>query len=137
MNAILVRKEKSDKQVLGELIIYDANGLEVFTCKTLELPDKDNEKYVSCIPEGKYTVVPRKSKKYKEHFHVTNVPNRSYILIHFGNYYTDILGCILVGTAHTDINGDGYRDVTSSSATMKKLVKAAPDGFILDIVYEA
>ncbi len=75
----------------------------------------------------------RTSQKYKRHFHVTNVPGRSYILIHPGNYHTQILGCILPGKSLVDIDGDGYRDVTSSKATLNKLLELAPDGFKLVI----
>lgn len=54
--------------------------------KTLELPWRDNKQRLSCIPKGTYKVVRRNSSKYGNHFHVTSVQNRSYILIHFGNY---------------------------------------------------
>ena len=75
----------------------------------------------------------RYSTKYKNHFHVLDVPNRSYILIHHGNYHKHTLGCILVGKTLTDINGDGYRDVTSSVATMNALNKVLPETFKLTI----
>ena len=45
----------------------------------------------------------------------------------------DILGCILVGLASKDINGDGYKDVTSSVKDMKKLLKVVPQEFTLTI----
>jgi hypothetical protein len=67
-------------QTLGELVIGN------FKCKTLELAWKDNANKISCIPEGVYTVVPRHSAKYGRHLHITNVPGRSFVLIHWGNY---------------------------------------------------
>lgn len=105
----------------------------VFTCKTLELPWRDNQYQISCIPKGNYNVVRRWSEKYGNHFHVLGVPGRNYILIHVGNYYTEIRGCILVGTSHTDINRDGYRDVTSSKVTMNRLLELMPKSFTLTI----
>jgi len=124
---ILKRFEYSDKQTLGHLLI---NGVYF---KTLELGWHDNKKRVSCIPKGTYDVVKRNSPKYGAHFHILNVPNRDYILIHHGNFYTDILGCILVGTQHTDINGDGLRDVVNSKVAMAQLNKLLPDSFKLTI----
>lgn len=132
-----------DSQTEGELEVYDEDTGELeFTCKTLELPWRDNERNVSCIPEGFYDVVPRQSPKYGNHLHVTGVDGRSLILIHYGNYagspnprtgLPDIRGCILVGKQHTDITGDGIKEVTSSKATMKALMDVAPDGFVLEI----
>jgi len=46
----------------------------------------------------------------------------------------DILGCILVGLNLTDINGDGYQDVTSSRVAMNKLLKVMSDEFELEII---
>ena len=125
----LVRLIHEKEQTLGYLF----KGLDKIAC-TLELEWKDNQQQVSCIPTGCYKVVRRWSEKYKHHWHILDVPNRSYILIHSGNYHTQILGCVLVGNNHTDINGDGYRDVTSSKNTMKKLLNILPNKFDLDIV---
>lgn len=133
MKVLIKRFQDDEKQTLGTLKVVDEHGKIVFDCFTLELADKDNQKQISCIPLGEYKVVKRNSKKYGNHFWVQDVPNRSMILIHHGNYHTDILGCILVGTAHQDINKDGYRDVVNSKATMKKLVGVLPDDFQLVI----
>ena len=123
-----------DKQTLGLLLLHDESCKEIFSCYTLELPDKDNKKEISRIPCGDYKVVIRASKKYGPHFQVKNVKGRSFILIHAGNYFTQIRGCILVGSDVKDINGDGVLDVVSSGKTLKKLLELAPDGFDLTII---
>ncbi len=128
------RQPSDDKQTLGEMNIYKDNTI-IYNCKTLELAWKNNEKRVSCIPTGQYKVKKRNSAKYGDHFHVQDVTNRDYILIHHGNYHSDILGCILVGQAHTDINKDGYKDVTSSKNTMAKLNELLPEAFDM-VVWE-
>ncbi|PSR57252.1 hypothetical protein AHMF7605_10485 [Adhaeribacter arboris] len=110
---------------LGSQVIYN--------CKSLELPWRNNKPKVSCIPPGIYQVVKRNSPKYGDHFHIQDVPGRDYILIHQGNYHTDILGCILPGQAHTDINGDGLRDVTNSKNTLRMLLSLFPESFTLTI----
>lgn len=133
MEARLERLNKSDKQTLGILTLFD-EGTEVFRCHTLELPWKDNQRQVSCIPVSEYDVVPRTSPKFGNHLHVTNVSDRDYILIHPGNYYTQILGCILPGDGLSDINADGEQDVLNSKKTLNKILDIAPDGFTLTIV---
>jgi len=114
-----------------------------FECDTLELPWRDNERNVSCIPEGVYVVVPRHSPKYGNHLHVTGVNGRSLILIHWGNYAAsanprtgtpDIRGCILVGYGYADLDGDGYPEITRSRDAFNALMAAHPDGFELSVV---
>lgn len=132
MKVIIDRLTEGEKQTEGLLTVY--NGEEkIFNCYTLELPWLDNAKRISCIPKGVYNVEKRQSTKYKHHFHVLDVPNRSYILIHQGNYNWHTKGCILVGATLTDINADGLRDTTSSVATMNKLNKILPHTFKLEI----
>jgi len=134
MRVEIERTEKSEHQTLGTLRIFDDKGFPFWQCKTLELPDKDNKQRVSCIPEGKYKVLKRESAKYGWHFHITGVPNRTLILIHSANFVRQLLGCIAVGLSHTDIDGDGLRDVTSSKNTLKGLNDKLPDSFELTIL---
>jgi hypothetical protein len=132
MKAELIRQNYTDKQVTGVLRIL--NGEKVLaTYFTLELAWKNNERKVSCIPKGTYTCVARVSPKYGRHYHVTNVPNRDLILIHHGNYHTDILGCILIGKGRADLNKDGIIDVTQSKIAMAEFVAMMPDKFDLTI----
>jgi Family of unknown function (DUF5675) len=133
MKMIINRYQSSDKQTLGEMTVMDDSGDEVFSCKTLELPWKDNQSNVSCIPTATYTVKSRYSDRFKNHFHIQDVPNRTWILIHPGNYYTQIQGCVLVGEGFADINKDGYMDVVSSKHTMSKLLELMPDEYELVI----
>lgn len=133
MKAVLTRQPSSDKQTLGELVLFDGDK-KIFSCKTLELPWKDNKRQVSCIPKGEYEVVFRDKGKFRRHYHVKNVPGRTWILIHTGNYHSQILGCILVGNAFSDINADGYLDVINSRKTLDALLSHAPEGFKLEII---
>lgn len=133
MRAILVRLEEGNNQTLGELNVY--SGIErLFSCKTLELPYVMNLTGISCIPKGNYTVVPRYSDKYKNHYHVLDVHNRTHILIHVGNYKTQTEGCILIGESFAYINDDELLDISSSRKTLKELIKVAPEGFKLDVI---
>lgn len=132
IKATLTRKEYETKQTLGDLEVADS-GNKIFNCKTLELPWLNNQRNISCIPNGTYTVVKRMSEKYGTHFQILNVPDRSMILIHCGNYYSHTQGCILVGSNYQDINKDDMRDVIESKNTLIKLYALMPDKFELKI----
>jgi len=90
---------RSNQGTLG-MIYYDG-----FKCYTLELPWKENARNVSCIPKGSYEVKMRLSPKYGQAYWVSDVPDRSFILIHSGNwagdkskgFKTHVNGCILLG----------------------------------------
>lgn len=121
MRMEIKRLQDDGVQTLGELRLYDREGKQIFYCKTLELSYKNNQRRISCIPKGNYQVLKRYSPKYGRHFHILNVRGRDWILIHQGNFHFQILGCVLVGRDHIDINGDGRKDVTFSKLTMQKL----------------
>jgi len=64
-------------------------------CKTIELPWKNNETKVSCIPEGKYFIKKQYSQKFQWHLEVLDVKNRSLILFHpANNALLELNGCI-------------------------------------------
>lgn len=131
--AVIIRLNADDRQTLGRLYLFD--GLDnVFNCTTLELPFKANLRNISCVPPGQYEVKPRNSKKYGDHYIIENVHERSYILLHVANYYTDLRGCIGVGKTFANINEDYYKDITNSRHTLKALLNHAPEGFSLTIV---
>lgn len=116
-NVTITRITDDGKETIGTLTAQN-NGA-TFTCKTLELPWKDNKNDISCIPKGTYQVLYKFwPKKLKYTYEVQNVPNRSGIKIHSGNYFSDVLGCILLGSNLVDLNGDGEIDVASSRQTI-------------------
>ena len=129
MKVFIKRTKQDDFQTLGELTIPDAG----FSCKTLELPWKINERRESCIPAGTYQVEKRFSDKFKHHFHILDVPDGDFILIHHGNFKKDVKGCILVDHDFFDLDSDGPMDVTSSKKTMAALNEILPDDFELEI----
>lgn len=71
-------------------------------CKTIELPWKNNQPRVSCIPEGGYRLRRRHSPRFREHFEVMDVKDRKYILFHAGNDAgKELRGCIAPVLQHT------------------------------------
>ena len=96
INLLLIRDTFTEESTIGELFI---NGERI--CDTLERPYFNNQRNISCIPEGVYPVrlrLPRESAT-RDYLHllVQEVPNRDWILFHRGNTAKDTSGCILVG----------------------------------------
>jgi hypothetical protein len=125
MKEILLKRFSDDtKQTLGVLSFIKNDG-QLFVCKTLELPWKNNQSNVSCIPAGSYTCKYTKSNRMSMEkgrdiftYEVLNVPGRGGIRIHSANYFFQLLGCIALGDAHQDINSDNEQDVVHSGATI-------------------
>ena len=116
INLLLIRDTFSKKSTIGELFI---NGERI--CDTLENPWIDNQRNVSCIPEGVYPVrlrLPRESAT-RDYLHllVQEVPNRDFILVHRGNFPSQTQGCILVGL------GTEQDVVHNSTLAMDLLIK--------------
>jgi len=116
INLLILRDTFSDQSTIGELFL---NG-ERF-CDTLELPYRDNQRSISCIPVGEYKVrlrYPRESAT-RDYLHliVEDVKDRSYILFHRGNTAKDTRGCILVG------QGSQQDIVHNSTLAMDLLIK--------------
>lgn len=100
----LVRLQTSDQGTLGRLISHDGN----FQCLTLELPWRENQFNISCIPAGTYPAKPQHSPRFNKTLYRlddSETAPRSAILIHAGNtagdtskgYQSDAQGCILLG----------------------------------------
>lgn len=136
IKAKLIRLIQENVQTLGKLYFFDKDLNEIFNCVTLELPDRQNKRRISRVNSGKYECVLRCSETYGWHYHLCDVEGRTLILIHFGNFYYNTQGCILIGNNFSDINKDGKRDVTSSKKTLNKMLKIIPNKFELLIINE-
>ena len=105
--AFLLRETTSDQGTEGKLLF------DTFSCFTLELPWRDNQSNISCIPSGEYDATIRKSPKFGVTYWVLEVPDRSYILIHSANVAGDVSrgfkshlnGCIALGRKRGTIYG--------------------------------
>lgn len=96
MEALLLRTYHPDG-VNGVLLFY---GEEI--CRTVELPWKDNNPGISCIPEGRYDLRRRFSPRFRNHFEILGVPGRKYILFHAANdALKELRGCIAPVLQHT------------------------------------
>lgn len=135
MKITLIREEPQDYGTFGTITLPDGKQFD-----TLELPDKDNKRQISCIPKGIYQCNIINSPKFGQVYGVLNVPNRANILIHAGNYggdvekgyRSDILGCILLGKGRGKLNDQPV--VVSSKVALKEFMAALNNGpFELEI----
>ena len=98
INLLIIRDTFTEESTIGELFL---NGERM--CDTLENPYINNERNISCIPEGEYKVRLRLARESatRDYLHllVQDVPNRDWILFHRGNSAKDTSGCVLVGFA--------------------------------------
>lgn len=99
------------------------NGLTI--CATIELPWKNNGTRISCIPEGRYSLIKRYSPHLKDHLMLKDVPDRQYILIHpANNALLELEGCIAPVSLITGI-GQGIQSVPA----MKKIISILAHAF--------
>lgn len=88
----MLRVGSSEKGTFGVL----RSGQVPFAL-TLELPDRENQENISCIPAGVYRCRRVVSPKFGDVFELTQVPGRTHVLIHKANFLMDLRGCIAVG----------------------------------------
>lgn len=113
-----------ETETLGS--IYSPLGFMI--AKTMELPWRDNNRSISCIPEGLYRVIyqPPKPGRAYEYFRLPNVSGRSGILIHRITYVKDLKGCIGVGSRFRDFNNDGVPDMEESGKKLQWMIENMP-----------
>lgn len=110
---VLLERQFLSECTLGHLII---NGREF--CKTLERPWKENQRNISCIPNGDYICQKRFSVKFGICFELINVIDRGGILIHAGNLVRHSRGCILLGENYGIL--ESQQAILNSRKTMQR-----------------
>jgi hypothetical protein len=87
----------------------------------------------SCVPDGEYRLIPHDSQRFPGTYALVNESlgvwyqtrpsgqtwGRTAILIHVGNRVLDVVGCIAIGKAFGELQGD--RAVLNSGAAMNEL----------------
>lgn len=102
------------------------SGLDNYV--SLELPDRDNQINVSCIPEGLYLVEPDSTGRHK-FYRFNNVTGRTDIEMHPASDVQHLLGCIGLGVCFT-----AKYTLMESEQAMHKFVKdLGNEPFLLQI----
>jgi hypothetical protein len=101
----------------------------------LELPDHSNHPNTSRAPVGTYQAHIRTDGHLHWRIELENVPGRSHIEIHRGNFPGDSLGCILPGTSR----GPGNRvnnSVNAMNQIQQEITNAGPGARIEVIIHD-
>ena len=118
----LFRIRRHDQGTEGQLFI------EGFNCYSLELPWRNNQRSISCIPPNTYDCIIRQSPRFGTIYWILKVPDRTYVLIHSGNFAGDVTkgfktnveGCILLGKKMGYLYGQ--RAVLNSRLTIRRFM---------------
>ena len=131
------------RETQGGLFIMEGTKI-IYQCFMLELPKfvvpmKPNTQKIDCIPGGMIYTVKKIIRPNGDHaFHVLNVPGRTAVLWHKGNYAigikVDTEGCLLPGLRFIDLNKDGDIDIADSTKAMSDLLSLMPDEFPFHIL---
>ena len=118
----LHRFKQDDKQTLSRLTVFNDDGDPLFTSLALERGWRDNKQNISCIPAGVYDIILEYSPRFNmDLWEIKGVENRSECKFHSANYWYELNGCIAPGLRASDIDKNGYLDVTQSKASLKEL----------------
>ncbi len=112
----IVRVTEHDSATFGVMMVGDKPEFV-----TLEESWRDNERMISCIPQGRYKIKLHRSPKFGLCYKVMDVPERSEILIHVGNTNADTTGCILLGQRFGPV-GDRY-GISGSKLAMTRFMQ--------------
>lgn len=118
-----IKRTYYENCTIGVLTIEENNTKNKLSTAiyTLELPYLNNQRNISCIPEGTYKLVKHTSPKFGQCFWVKDVLDRDEILFHTGNYTKDTKGCILVGFKKTN------NHIQESRKALNYLLEILPD----------
>lgn len=144
---VLNRFRATEKATQGRLYLGN-----LFLCDTLELGPGTNRPSLDRIPAGTHQLRLRTEGGYHSiaktrwptmHKGMVEivVEGRTYILIHWGNFYTNTEGCILVGRGfRTDKDGQPALNVGSLDTYVEiypQILEAARSGGTITIVDES
>lgn len=127
IQSALLTRVQDDKRGQGCFGLLHTRG---FSCHTAELPWKNNAVQVSRVPLGTWTCVPRLSPRFGWTYHLSDIPGRTFILTHWGNYAGDSTrgwrthsnGCIILGANLAVL--DGQLAVIRSMPTFRNFMEA-------------
>jgi len=85
---------------------------------TLERPWLDNRNGVSCVPTGTYHCLWRQRPNKTWTYWLSDVPGRTWILIHSGNVVAHVEGCIMLGLSRGRLKDE--RAVFNSGTAVRK-----------------
>jgi hypothetical protein len=138
--AWLIRTEEGTQGTFGHLICRQKHW------HTGELPWRDNQENISRIPAGMYLCKYRPNGKHGECYELQEVPDRTVVQVHIGNWCgdeslgwkSDVLGCIILGLGRDRLIPPTYKyeqeAVNGSGKAIEQFLKfMVQEDFILHI----
>lgn len=106
-------------------VLIDEEGTPF--CVSLERPWRNNIPNESCIPTGEWLCKRHISPKYGETFEIVDLPGRTDVLFHWGNFWQNTLGCILLGEKYDKIvnklNGSIQNGIGESGVAFREFME--------------
>jgi len=131
---IIDRYSYEKKQTIGKFYLLDEETQSVLKMwHSMELPWKNNQQNISCIPAGNYRGILHISPTFGPCIWIKDVEGRSEILIHPANFFYDLRGCIAIGKDLVDIDKDGHIDITTSRDSLTELLELLANQTVVDI----
>lgn len=97
IHAIMKRIYQNDNGT-GSVITFKKDGEQPLELYVIERPWKENQRNISCIPTGAYSVKKRDGTnpdlRFPVAWEIQDVPNRSAILFHEANFPDEVHGCL-------------------------------------------
>lgn len=97
---MVLHLERTRRPTQTDGVLYMPSGREL---QTLELPWRNNQPFVSCIPDGMYKITPWNSPRHGDCYilegegvgHTSGY--RTHILFHAANSIAELQGCVALG----------------------------------------
>jgi len=134
MNILNIKRHYYDDYTHSQAIVINkATDNIIVQHHMLEIPYKENKKFVSCIPEGVYCAEKFVHEKWGTAAHLKFVPNRSEICIHPANWLNEISGCMAPGM--TFVHGKNIKEahVNHSRNALKAILSNLERIFLIHI----
>lgn len=114
----LVRYVGSDKQTTGTFTVLDGD-VPVFVRPCIERGYLDNRRNISCVPLGIYDLVYEWSPKFNMMlWELKGVMDRSECKIHAASFWSDLNGCISIGSTLSHLGKDEHIDLKGSKLAL-------------------
>ena len=131
---VVYRFEQTDKGTISANLINTGDDTFNQFGYNIELPWVDNRVGVSCIPTGFYNFRKIVRLDGSEAIEILNVPNRTHILVHSGNYMKDTEGCLLPNISYSYSRESKTPYGITSRTQVKQLLKALPTTGTIHII---
>lgn len=141
------REPSTDEGTFGKAILLDDEDQIVGRYESLELPDRGNQRGISCILPGLYESDLIDSPHFQRKVYLLrNVPGRSSVELHSANWggdkalgwHSDLRGCMAVGRGRAHLTppdtGVSQAAITSSTAALNEVIELAGDHLQIEVL---